>query len=333
MVSENTLPPLAVTMGCPVSIGPEIVLKLFADERPPWAVVIGDRRVLERCRRKLGLTVEIVDWQPGAVPVAGAVNVLTPTPLDADTLVWGRPTADTGRAMAAYVETAIELAQAGVVAGIVTAPISKGALQAAGYPFPGHTELLAARCGTDRFAMMMAADDLKVILATIHVPLAEVPRRLAIPDLVRLIELTHRSLRDDFGIARPRLAVAGLNPHAGEAGLFGAEEEDIITPAIEAARAAGFEAAGPLPPDTVFVAARRGDYDAVVAMYHDQGLIPFKLLHFDDGVNVTIGLPIVRTSVDHGTAYDIAGQGRASHRSLAAACRMAAGIAANRIRS
>ena len=334
MASETSLsshrPPLAITMGCPVSIGPEIVLRYHVAERPGNVVVLGDRGVLERCRRELDLAVAISDWRPGERLVPGAVNVLSPAPVDAAALEWGRPTPASGRAMAAYVETAIELALSGTVAGMVTGPISKTALQAAGYDFPGHTELLAARCGTDRFAMMMAADDLKVVLVTIHLPLAAVPAPLTTPAILQLLVLTDGSLRRDFAIKRPRLAVAGLNPHAGEGGLFGGEDERVIAPAVAAAREAGIEAVGPLPPDTVFVAARNGAFDAVVAMYHDQGLIPFKLLHFVDGVNVTIGLPIVRTSVDHGTAYDIAGQGRADHRSLAAAVRLAARIAANR---
>ncbi len=332
MVSDDAhhLPPLAITMGCPVSIGPEIVLRYHVADRPSRVVVIGDRGVLERCRRELDFAVVISDWRPGEPLVPGAVNVLSPSPLDPTTLEWGRPTAASGRAMAAYVETAIELALSGTVSGMITGPISKTALQAAGYEFPGHTELLAARCGTDRFAMMMAADDLKVVLATIHLPLAAVPGHLSTADIVRLLALTNDSLQRDFAIARPRLAVAGLNPHAGEGGLFGDEEERIIAPAVAAAREAGIEAQGPLPPDTVFLAARNGAFDAVVAMYHDQGLIPFKLLHFVDGVNVTIGLPIVRTSVDHGTAYDIAGQGRADHRSLAVAVRLAGEIAAAR---
>ncbi len=325
------LAPLALTMGCPVSIGPEIVLRYHASARPCGVVVVGDRGVLERCRREMGLAVEIAEWRPGRPLVPGAVNVLSPSPLDPATLQWGRPTAASGRAMAAYVETAIDLALAGTVSGMVTGPISKAGLRAAGYGFPGHTELLAARCGTSRFAMMMAAPDLKVVLATVHLPLAAVPARLSTPEIVGLLVLANDSLQGDFGIRRPRLAVAGLNPHAGEGGLFGDEEERLIAPAVAAARDLGLDVQGPLPPDTVFLAARSGAFDAVVAMYHDQGLIPFKLLHFADGVNVTIGLPIVRTSVDHGTAYDIAGQGRADHRSLAAAVRMAGEIAAVRL--
>jgi len=213
---------------------------------------------------------------------------------------------------------------------MVTGPIAKSALHAAGYPFPGHTEMLASLCRTTDYAMMMAGDRLRVSLVTIHTPLAEVAAMLDQQGVFRLIRLTHHALVRDFGISRPRIAVAGFNPHAGEGGLFGDEEGRKISPAVSRAIAAGWQVAGPLPPDTVFYRALSGEFDAVVCMYHDQGLIPFKLIHFVDGVNVTLGLPIVRTSVDHGTAYDIAGKGLANPASLGAACRLAALMVANR---
>jgi 4-hydroxythreonine-4-phosphate dehydrogenase len=232
--------------------------------------------------------------------------------------------------MGACIAYAVQLIQEGIIAAMVTCPITKAALQQAGYPYPGHTEMLAALCGTDNFAMMMAGDRLRVTLVTIHESMQRVPRLLTEAKIVSLLELTGNSLKNDFNIRKPKIAVAGLNPHAGEGGLFGSEEENIIQPAIAQARQAGWEVYGPFPPDTVFHKAAQGEFDVVVCMYHDQGLIPFKLLHFADGVNVTIGLPIIRTSVDHGTAYDIAGKGLASYASLKAAYKMAADIFANR---
>ncbi|EKD38515.1 MAG: hypothetical protein ACD_75C00708G0007, partial [uncultured bacterium] len=199
-----------------------------------------------------------------------------------------------------------------------------------GYSFPGHTEMLASLTGAADFAMMMAGTRLKVTLVTIHRPLREVAAALSIDGILNLIHITHQALMIDFDIARPRIGVAGLNPHAGEGRLFGSEEELVIAPAVARAQAGGMNVQGPYPPDSIFVKAASGAFDAVVCMYHDQGLIPFKLLHFADGVNVTLGLPIVRTSVDHGTAYDIAGKGLASHRSLAEAIALAGTISKNR---
>ncbi|MBU3936620.1 MAG: 4-hydroxythreonine-4-phosphate dehydrogenase PdxA, partial [Proteobacteria bacterium] len=245
-------------------------------------------------------------------------------------LCWGKPTSETGRAMGYYIEEGVRLVQQNQLAGLVTCPISKGALKAGGYRFPGHTEMLAEICQAQDFAMMMAGSTLKITLVSIHQALAEVPGAITRESVLRMIGITGRALRDDFGVAQPRLAVAGLNPHAGEDGMFGDEEQRIIGPAVAAARQAGWLVEGPFPPDTVFNKAAAGQFDAVVCMYHDQGLIPFKLLHFSDGVNVTLGLPIVRTSVDHGTAYDIAGKGMADPASLAAAVSMAKTIVANR---
>ncbi|MDF1578130.1 MAG: 4-hydroxythreonine-4-phosphate dehydrogenase PdxA [Desulfurivibrionaceae bacterium] len=324
---------LGITMGCPAGIGPEIVIRyhqrnIVSRSHAP-VVVLGDPAVLARCAAELGVAVDIVPWRPGEKVRAGTLPVVPLSDLGGK-VQWGRPTLATGRAMARYIEEAVRLIEAGILAGMVTCPISKSALNLAGYRYPGHTEMLAALCGCAEYAMMMAGNRLRVTLATIHVGLAEVPSLLSEEKIFRLIELTGRSLRNDFGIADPRLAVAGLNPHASETGLFGAEEENLIAPAVVRARAAGWQAAGPFPPDTVFNRAAAGQYDAVVCMYHDQGLIPFKLLHFADGVNVTLGLPIVRTSVDHGTAYDIAGQGKADAASLAAAVDLAGRIAGNR---
>ena len=324
--------PLGITMGCPVGIGPEIILRFLAQAGPGlvrWPVVIGDKGVLRRCGAALGIGIPVVEWQPGAPCQPQALNVLSLSDLG-EGLRWGNPTPETGRAMGRYIEEAVRLVQGNQLAGLVTCPIGKAALKAGGYRFPGHTEMLAELCQAHDFAMMMAGATLKVTLVTIHQALAEVPGAITKEAVLRMIGITGRALRDDFGIPRPRLAVAGLNPHAGEGGMFGDEEQRVIGPAVAEGRGAGWLVEGPFPPDTVFHKAAAGQFDAVVCMYHDQGLIPFKLLHFSDGVNVTLGLPMVRTSVDHGTAYDIAGKGLAEPTSLAAAVAMAEVIVANR---
>jgi 4-hydroxythreonine-4-phosphate dehydrogenase len=323
--------PLIITMGCPVGIGPELILKLFA-EGLSQAVVVGDGEALAWCAAQTGLPAPLRPWQPGEAMEPGTIPLYGPADarLARDDLRWGAPNAKTGRAMGRYIEEAVRLVQAGEAGALVTCPITKAALQQGGYFFPGHTEMLAKLCGTDRFAMMMAGSSLRVTLVTIHTALAAVPALITTASVAGMIDITWQALHDDFGIAQPRLAVAGLNPHAGEDALFGREEVEVIAPAIAAARATGMDVQGPLPPDTVFYKASRGHFDAVVCMYHDQGLIPFKLLHFSDGVNVTLGLPLVRTSVDHGTAYDIAGQGVADPASLRAACDLARRIQAHR---
>ncbi|WP_233630839.1 4-hydroxythreonine-4-phosphate dehydrogenase PdxA [Delftia sp. S66] len=261
---------------------------------------------------------------PATVPPATVFVLQTGGPLPED-LAWGRIDARAGAACHAYIQRGIDLALAGEVAGLVTAPIHKEALRAAGCPHPGHTEMLAERSGTRDFAMMLANDELRVLLVSIHVPLQQAIAAVTPDNELRAIRLAHRACRA-FGIARPRVAVAGLNPHAGENGLFGDEDRSVIIPAIAAARAEGIDANGPWPGDTVFMRARRGEFDVVVAQYHDQGLIPVKYLGVEQGVNITVGLPFVRTSVDHGTAFDIAGTGRADHASLACALRQAAAM-------
>lgn len=324
---------IAITMGCPVGIGPEVILKFFSTvkEFPRYQpVVLGDLGVLQRCASKLHISLRFQPWQPGSTFSPGLVPVLELSTLPIADLSWGQPTPATGKAMALYIEEAVQLISHGIFAAMVTCPISKISLHQAGYPFPGHTEMLAALCHTDRHVMMMAGNRLRVTLATIHCPLSVVPSLLNRESLITLMETTHQALCQDFGIPRPRLAVAALNPHAGEERLFGNEEETIITPAIKTMQERGICIDGPFPPDTIFFKAANGLFDAVICMYHDQGLIPFKLLHFQDGVNVTLGLPIIRTSVDHGTAYDIAGKGLADPSSLAAAIEMAALIAENR---
>ena len=326
---------IGITMGCPVGIGPEIILKFFASEPSAHGclpVVLGDESVLRHSAAAVGFCPEIVTWQPGQPIQPGTVPVYNLSALDMENLQWGRPDAHTGMAMARYIEEGVSLIKNGVLSGIVTCPITKKALNQAGYPYPGHTEMLADLTGADEYLMMMAGSRLRVSLVTIHEPVSRVPGLITREKIRECIRITARALRVDFGIDQPRIAVAALNPHAGEQGMFGLEERDIISPAIEACTG-DYTVSGPWPPDTVFHRAAAGDFDAVVAMYHDQGLIPFKLLHFKDGVNVTLGLPIVRTSVDHGTAYDIAGQGKADCASLQAAFDLATVIVDNRLKA
>jgi 4-hydroxythreonine-4-phosphate dehydrogenase len=281
-------PRIALTVGDPAGIGPEIV-----------AAAATDSRVLAVC-------------EPLVYAVAGGRRFAP-----------GVLSAEAGRAAYDVVVRAVDDARHGRVDAVATAPVNKEAFRLAGLPWHGHTDLLAHLTGASPVAMMFDSPALRVVLATVHIPLADVPRRLTQPLLEATIRLTAREL-PRFGVARPRIAVAGLNPHAGEHGLFGHEEETVMIPAIEACRAAGVDVHGPLPGDTVFVRAHRGEFDVVVACYHDQGLIPIKLVAFGDAVNVTLGLPIVRTSVDHGTAFDIAGKGVANADSMVAATLLAA---------
>jgi 4-hydroxythreonine-4-phosphate dehydrogenase len=328
MSNDNLRPVIGITMGDPVGVGPEILIKVFEEgflEAICRPIVVGDaawlaavaRQARSRLRIKVVSSPALGRFEPGTLNVLPASN-LTP-----GQILWGKPTLETGRAMIGYVTTAIDLCLRGEVAALVTCPINKAAMTAAGFDFPGHTELLAQRTGSRRVVMMLAGEKLRVVLVTIHTALSQVPGMLSIENILETITITALALKDRFGFAVPRLAVAALNPHAGEGGMFGDEEIRLIQPAIEKAVAAGVDVRGPFPPDTVFYHAVQGRFDAVVCMYHDQGLIPFKLLHFKDGVNTTLGLPLIRTSVDHGTAYDIAGTGRADADSLKAAVKMA----------
>lgn len=322
--------PIGITMGDPAGIGPEIIAKLFAEglhaPASASAIVIGDAGILRRAVALLGLPLEVV---PIATPeeatgAAGRIEVLAVGALPAD-LPFGRIDARAGAAAYAYISRAIDEVQGGRIAAIVTAPINKAAMNAAGIDYPGHTEILAERAGTADYAMMLANDELRVLLVSIHVSLAEAVRAVTPENELRAIRLADLAGRQ-FGIARPRVAVAGLNPHAGEGGMFGSEDAAIIVPAVARAQAEGIDATGPLSGDTVFMRARRGEFDVVVAQYHDQGLIPVKYLGLDHGVNITVGLPFVRTSVDHGTAFEIAGTGQASAESLRAALSQAAAM-------
>lgn len=331
MNAENSLKkPLGITMGCPAGIGPEIILKYFharTGNFPPM-VVIGDLAILERTGAELNMKTNIRPWIPGT-PVDPETLSVYGTEFLLNDIEWGQPTVATGKSMVGYIEETVALIEKKFLSGMVTCPISKIALKQSGSSYPGHTEMLAALTGAKRFRMMMAGQRLKVVLVTIHEPLSRVSDLLSQEAIFDCIDMTIRSLREDFALPEPRVAVAGLNPHCGECGMFGTEEGDCIGPAVAAYSGAG-SVSGPWPPDTVFYQAATGAFDAVIAMYHDQGLIPFKLLHFKDGVNVTLGLPLVRTSVDHGTAYDIAGRGLADSSSLAAAVHMASEIVKNR---
>ncbi|MSM39693.1 MAG: 4-hydroxythreonine-4-phosphate dehydrogenase PdxA [Geobacter sp.] len=324
-------PIIAVTMGDPAGIGPEIVAKALAGSdvqtccRP---LVVGDRNAMERGIRDSGvrLQVEETDDLPGEDERTGVLYLRTCSRLADDDIVYGKPSTTAGDAVYRYIVEAATLCSSGRVAGMATAPISKVAMNRAGHHYPGHTELLAHLTNSSECVMMLAGDRLRVSLVTIHEPLAAVPGLLTVDKVLSTIRTTSRDLARYF-IPSPRIGVAALNPHCGEEGLFGNEEQRIIAPAIALARSEGIEVQGPLSADTLFHFAIDGGYDAVVCMYHDQGLIPLKLVHFDDGVNVTLGLPIIRTSVDHGTAYDLAGSGTASATSMTAAIRMAASMA------
>ncbi|MEU8531345.1 MULTISPECIES: 4-hydroxythreonine-4-phosphate dehydrogenase PdxA [Streptomyces] len=322
--------PIALTMGDPCGIGPEIVLKACADpaRTPCPVVVVGDPGVLARADRavRTGIALRPIASIDEAAYEPGTVDVLHEDALP-DDLPWGALDARAGAASYRYVHRAVELALSGAVRAMVTAPINKEALRLAGIPHPGHTEILAELSDTDDFAMMMATDELRVVLVTVHQSLRTAIDALTPARELDIIRLTDRTLRH-AGLPAPRIAVAGLNPHAGENGLFGREDLDIIAPAVAAARAEGIQADGPLPADTVFMRARAGEFDAVVAQYHDQGLIPVKYLGLQHGVNITIGLPFVRTSVDHGTAFDLAGTGAADHAALLTALRHADALAA-----
>ena len=311
--------PIAITLGCPAGIGPEIIVEAFA-LNPEWlepgkVLVYGDKTVLSRAMKVVGKEFPVV---PPGSPHEG-IHLKAVTDLDIADVPPGMPTTITGRASYDYVVRAVKDAINGRVCAVVTAPISKDGLRKAGISFPGHTELLSDLTGARDYLMMLMGKRLRVVLVTIHIPLKEVPYAIDREKIKKTLIITDMALKRDFGIECPRIAVAGLNPHAGENGLFGDEEKRIITPAIMEARGLGIHCTGPYPPDTIFYRALNREFDVVCAQYHDQGLIPLKLIHFDDGVNVTLNLPIVRTSVDHGTAYDIAGKGLASPRSLMAA--------------
>lgn len=322
MSNFGALPLIAITMGDPAGVGPELSLRALADDslralcRP---LVFGDAWILQHIADEQGLSsahpvVTLADWTHG-------VQIDSPTVVDCGELAPGtvrpgRIDRECGRAACRYIEAAVDACVSGTGAAVVTNAIHKESLHLAGVPHAGHTELLAARTGTTRYCMMLASESLLVSFVTTHIGYADVPQKLSHGRVLDVIELTYAALKRLR--TRPmRIAVCGLNPHAGEHGLFGnREEERFITPAVEAARAKGIDVEGPLPPDTTFLPQRVSTRGAIVCMYHDQGHIPFKMQAFDTGVNITLGLPIVRTSVDHGTAFDIAWQGSAQPSSL-----------------
>ena len=313
-------------MGDPAGVGPEIIAKALADPEIRNVcnpIVIGSQRVLGEAYRLTGHTfrVHVATSPAQADPSPDVLNLLEAGELTA--FEQNRPSAESGNASVRYIEKAVDLALRKEVDGIVTAPISKEALKMAGYPWPGHTEMIAEKCGVRNYAMLLAGGPLRVILVTIHTAIKNVPGLIRKDSVLRTIRLAKKAC-DMLGIRDPRIAVAGLNPHAGEAGMFGDEEADAISPAVEDAKREGLPVTGPHPPDTVFHKAYTGEIDMIVCMYHDQGLIPLKMICFDTGVNATIGLPIIRTSPDHGTAYDIAWKGIASPSSMIAAIKLAA---------
>jgi len=318
---------LALTPGEPAGIGPDLIVQLAASGKlPPQLVIIADPGLLQARARELGLTVSIQPYEPGAPNTDDTITV-QPVTLPT-TVVTGTPSTVT----AAYVLETLDIACRGCLdgtfAGMVTGPLHKGIINAAGTPFSGHTEYLAELCGVDRTVMLLTDGDLHVALATTHLPLRHVADALDSASLERAIRILYHDLHRRFGLEHPRIQVLGLNPHAGEGGHLGREEIEIITPLIESLRAEGLTISGPMPADTAFTPATRQSYDAVLAMYHDQGLPALKANGFGHTVNITLGLPIIRTSVDHGTALDIAGSGRADPGSLLCAINTAMELAA-----
>ncbi len=336
-MTADSRPLLAITMGDPAGVGPEVVVSALARRRAragSRALVVGDSRALRRAAELLGrgFPARVVQSASAADQPPGRVCLLDLAHADPLTIPLGQVSAAAGGAAADYITRAAELARAGEVAGIVTAPINKEALRLAGVPYPGHTEMLAALCEAREVAMMLVDGDMRVSHVTAHVALREACGLVTRCRVLSVIRLTNAALQR-MGLPRPRIAVAGLNPHAGESGLFGDEEENEITPAVSDAAKEGIGAIGPLPPDTVFARHRAGEFDAVVAMTHDHGHIALKTVGFlarsgrglrTSGVNVTLGLPIIRTSVDHGTAFDIAGKGVADPTSMVQAIQLAA---------
>jgi 4-hydroxythreonine-4-phosphate dehydrogenase len=322
--------PLALTLGDPSGVGPEIVVKAWNELRqggPPF-LVVGDLQSLASASGGGASILKPIVSPAEALHVFKDRLPVLDLPLRSP-VVAGQPSTSAASAIIQWIETAVGLALSGAVTGVVTAPIAKAPLYEAGFKFPGHTEFLGQLPAAESFegargpVMMLVAGDLRVALVTVHEPLANVPGLLSIESIVNAGRVTAEALRRDFGIARPRLAVAALNPHAGEGGGMGREEIEIVAPAVKALEDLGVEVTGPHPADTLFPEAMRARYDAAICLYHDQALIPVKMLDFWGGVNVTLGLPIVRTSPDHGTAFDIAGRGLARPDSLIAAIRLA----------
>src|SRR6266566_2227259 len=333
MSDDMIRPRIGITMGDPAGIGPEVVLKAVAEDEVQSVcvpVIIGDARWLAHNARTLDLQCgyEIVRYDE-RLPDRLSDPIIFHLDNIQGHVEPGIESGDAGKAAGGYIEAAVELCAAGSIEAIATAPINKRALFLGGYSFPGHTEFLAHLTGSEEYAMAFVAANLRIVLLSTHVPLVEAIRMVERDRMIQTINLTQRELRR-WGIDRPRLAVAALNPHGAEGGLFGVEEASEMVPAIESCRAADdLNVQGPFPADTVFLRASRGEFDAVIACYHDQAMIPVKCLSFGEAVNVTLGLPFIRTSVDHGTAFDIAGKGIAEHSSMIAAIKLAAELSSS----
>jgi 4-hydroxythreonine-4-phosphate dehydrogenase len=315
---------IGITMGDPAGVGAEIILKALdkRESSSPAYVVFGSVAVMEYYKNLIGTKKELIKIKDISEIDANKVNVFNVLELSERDFKIGEVSGKCGDAAFQYIKTAIEYALEGKTKGVVTAPLNKEALHLGGHLFDGHTEIFAKLTNTKKYSMMLQGGPLKVIHVSTHVSIREACDRVKKERVFEVIRLAYNTLLD-MGIESPRIAVAGLNPHAGESGIFGREEIEEITPAVEEAKAQGMNVIGPIPPDTVFLKAVKGQYDIVVCMYHDQGHIPLKLLGFDEGVNMTIGLPIIRTSVDHGTAFDIAGKGIANENSLIEAMKAA----------
>jgi len=325
-------PVIAITMGDPCGIGPEIIVEALRSEEVTnccTPLVLGDRSAMERAIKLVGSKQKLITLPYDAIPPLVSQDTVFLSEisiLSESDMVYGCPTRSSGDAVFRYITAAAELCMNGRVAAMATAPINKASMNLAGHNYPGHTELLAKLTGVTEFVMMLAGENLRVALVTIHEAVADVPSLVTYEKVLATIMTTNHDVARYF-CQNPRIAVLSLNPHAGEGGLFGDHEKRVIIPAIQEAQRRGVNASGPHSADTLFHFAAKGNYDAVVCMYHDQGLIPLKLLHFDNGVNITLGLPIIRTSVDHGTAYDLAGKGIASAASMKAAIIAAAEMA------
>lgn len=336
--SANALKPrILITMGDPCGVGPEILVKAFMEANlyeycSP--VVIGSSRALQRAIELLGAGLSLQEISslanPGYCDRPDQIPILSPRNLSAVDLAYGHPTKSTCKAVIEYIETAVHAVSMGNADALCTCPIHKAHLHRHGFAFPGHTEFLQELTRASQVVMMLAGPRLRVSLVTIHHALADVPGLINRENLSSTIRITGEALLRDFAMESARIGVAALNPHAGEEGKFGTEEIDLIAPVIDAFQGSPYGVSGPYPPDTLFYRAYEGEFDAIVSMYHDQGLIPLKLVHFHDAVNISLGLPIIRTSVDHGTAYDLAGTGRANAGSLKAAVHLAASMVRNR---
>jgi 4-hydroxythreonine-4-phosphate dehydrogenase len=330
----NKKPLIAITMGDPAGVGPEIIAKvfdtgeIFAHCRP---VIVGNAGIMKKIIEELRLSVYVrtIGSIDEADPASGKADVLNLANVDLTKHLWGRPNAASGKAVVEYIKLAAQLALQRKVDAIVTAPINKEMMNAAGFDYAGHTELLAHLTATKDYGMLFVGGGLKVILVTIHHAMTDLPRLITRERVLKTIRLAHIAMRE-YGIEKPRIGVAAFNPHASEGGLFGHEELNEILPAVLEARGEGIDTSDPIPADTLFYKAKNGYFDIVVAMYHDQGLAPLKMLAFGNAVNVTVGLPIIRTSVDHGTAYDIAGKGLADPTSLLEAVKLAGQMARHR---